>query len=121
MGICHCRSQPDSRCVPTPSPILSSHYNCCGPNEDDILIKYIAMGGVLVVLVIIHNKSQVEKNARLEAYRKEQLEYRQSILSFHTSLEASASDLSLNDTKSSTLRRAVHRSHSAKSDWGYTK
>ena len=50
------------------------------------------MRGILVVFIMIHNKTQREKMARLEAYRREQLEYRKSILSFHTTLLASESE-----------------------------
>lgn len=45
-----------------------------------------AMGGVLVVLVMLHNRMQAEKRVALETYRKEQLAYRQSIISFHSTL-----------------------------------
>lgn len=76
------------------------------------------MGGILIVLIMIHNKTQREKMARLEAYRKEQLEYRKSILSFHTTLLASESKLSFDgkDKEKSNakplFRRGMYRSES---------
>lgn len=85
-------------------------------------LSFSAMAGILVVLIMIHNKTQREKMARLEAYRKEQLEYRRSILSFHTSLSATTSKAYKSQEKEiSSLvagpisRRTIYRSESVDS------
>lgn len=59
------------------------------------------MGGVLVALVLIHNKTQAEKRAALQAYRDEQKALRNSILSFHSALSSTITlDKATKDHKS---------------------